>query len=48
MVTDNVQLGPGMYTTFEFLEDNPGKWPVHCHVPSHMEGGMIADYVVTP
>ncbi|MDC3957488.1 multicopper oxidase domain-containing protein [Polyangium jinanense] len=47
-LTDNVQLGPGMYTTFEFMEDNPGTWLVHCHVGEHMEGGMIADYVVTP
>jgi manganese oxidase len=47
-VTDNVQLGPGSYTTFEFKEDNPGTWLVHCHVPSHMEGGMMADYIVSP
>jgi len=47
-LTDNVQLGPGMYTTFEFMEDNPGKWLVHCHVPDHMEGGMIAEYIVAP
>ena len=47
-VTDNVLLGPGSYTTFEFKEDNPGTWLVHCHVPSHMSGGMLADYVVSP
>jgi FtsP/CotA-like multicopper oxidase with cupredoxin domain len=47
-LTDNVQLGPGMYTTFEFEEDNPGDWLVHCHVPDHMEGGMIASYIVSP
>lgn len=47
-LTDNVQLGPGMYTTFEFQEDNPGDWLVHCHVPNHMEGGMMARYVVSP
>jgi manganese oxidase len=47
-ITDNVQLGPGMYTTFEFQEDNPGTWLVHCHVPDHMEGGMRAEYVVSP
>jgi manganese oxidase len=45
-VTDNVALGPGMYTTFEFREDAPGNWLVHCHVPSHLEGGMMARYVV--
>lgn len=47
-VTDNIQLGPGMYSTFEFAEDSPGDWLVHCHVPDHMEGGMMARYVVSP
>jgi manganese oxidase len=47
-VTDNIQLGPGMYATFEFLEDNPGSWLVHCHVPDHMEGGMLTRYDVSP
>lgn len=47
-VTDNIQLGPGMYATFEFLEDKPGDWLVHCHVPDHMEGGMTTLYRVAP
>ena len=47
-ITDNVQLAPGTYTTFEFVEDNPGDWLVHCHVPDHMDGGMIARYQVSP
>ncbi len=47
-LTDNVQLGPGLYTTFQFQEDSPGDWLVHCHVPSHMEGGMMARYLVSP
>lgn len=47
-LTDNVALGPGQYTTFEFEEDNPGDWLIHCHVPTHMEGGMMARYVVSP
>lgn len=46
VLTDNVLLGPGMYTTFEFTEDKVGNWLVHCHVPAHMEGGMVARYVV--
>ena len=41
-----VLLGPGMYTTFEFVEDKAGEWLVHCHVPNHMEGGMMARYIV--
>lgn len=47
-LTDNVLLGPGMYATFDWVEDKPGSWLVHCHVPSHMEGGMVARYVVSP
>lgn len=46
VLTDNIALGPGMYSTFEYDEDKPGNWLVHCHVPSHMEGGMVARYVV--
>jgi FtsP/CotA-like multicopper oxidase with cupredoxin domain len=45
-LTDNVLLGPAQAKTFEFLEDSPGHWLVHCHVPDHMEGGMIAEYIV--
>jgi FtsP/CotA-like multicopper oxidase with cupredoxin domain len=48
VLTDNVALGPGMYTTFEFVEDAPGEWLAHCHVPDHMEGGMMSKYVVSP
>lgn len=47
-LTDNILLGPGTYATFEFTEDNPGSWLVHCHVPDHMEGGMMARYIVSP
>lgn len=47
-LSDNVMLGPGMATTFEFMEDNPGEWLVHCHVPDHLEGGMVGTYIVTP
>lgn len=45
-ITDNVTLGPGEYTTFEFTEDNPGDWLYHCHVPDHMAGGMMGLYSV--
>ena len=48
VLTDNIILGPGMYSTFEWTEDNPGDWLYHCHVPDHMEGGMMGLYSVTP
>ncbi len=47
VLTDNVNLGPGTYTSFEWTEDNPGDWLYHCHVPQHMEGGMMGLYSVT-
>ncbi len=46
VLTDNIVLGPGMYSTFEWKEDAPGDWLYHCHVPSHMEGGMMGMYSV--
>jgi FtsP/CotA-like multicopper oxidase with cupredoxin domain len=46
VLTDNIALGPGMFSTLEWIEDKPGTWLVHCHVPDHMEGGMVAEYVV--
>lgn len=48
VLTDNINLGPGTFSTFDWIEDKPGVWLVHCHVPDHMEGGMIAHYAVTP
>jgi FtsP/CotA-like multicopper oxidase with cupredoxin domain len=47
-LTDNIQLAPGTYETFEFLEDRAGDWLVHCHFPNHMEGGMMTRYAVQP
>ena len=47
VLTDNVNMGPGTYTTFEWKEDNVGDWLYHCHVPQHFEGGMMGLYTVT-
>ena len=47
VLTDNVNMGPGTYTTFDWTEDNVGDWLYHCHVPTHMEGGMVGVYTVT-
>jgi len=24
-----------------FVADNPGDWMFHCHIPEHMEAGMM-------
>lgn len=47
VLTDNINLGPGTYSTFDWIEDNPGEWLYHCHVPDHMEGGMVGLYEVS-
>jgi FtsP/CotA-like multicopper oxidase with cupredoxin domain len=47
-LTDNIQLSPGSYKTFEFIEDRVGSWLVHCHFPNHMDGGMVTRYNVSP
>lgn len=26
--------------------DNPGKWMIHCHIPEHMESGMMSEFDV--
>jgi len=45
-VIDNKTMGPGDSMTFEFVEDNPGRWLYHCHVFSHLHGGMTGWYIV--
>ncbi len=34
--------------TVEFLVqmDNPGNWMIHCHIPEHMEAGMMSEFKV--
>jgi FtsP/CotA-like multicopper oxidase with cupredoxin domain len=43
--TDSVVIGPGACLTLDYIEDNPGIWYYHCHVPMHVMGpgmgGMI-------
>lgn len=45
-LTDNIQLSPGMYNTFDMIPTRTGSWLVHCHFPNHMEGGMMARFEV--
>jgi FtsP/CotA-like multicopper oxidase with cupredoxin domain len=45
---DSVVFGPATTLTFEYTEDNPGRWLYHCHVVDHMMGGMVGFYVVEP
>ena len=38
---DTVLVTPQSSVTIEFDANNPGVWPVHCHLLYHMEAGMF-------
>lgn len=40
-VRDTVLVSPGSELTIEFDANNPGVWPLHCHLLYHMEAGMF-------
>lgn len=48
---DTVVIGPGSTLTLDYVEDAPGLWYYHCHVPMHVMGpgmgGMIGLYQVS-
>ncbi|OTB00267.1 putative multicopper oxidase [Hypoxylon sp. CI-4A] len=31
---------PGHYIVLQWEQDNPGLWPLHCHIAWHLSGGM--------
>jgi FtsP/CotA-like multicopper oxidase with cupredoxin domain len=42
VVKDSVEVEAHMGSVeIEFTAHNPGDWFLHCHIPMHMEGGMI-------
>jgi FtsP/CotA-like multicopper oxidase with cupredoxin domain len=46
-VIDTKVMGPAESHTFEFVEDNAGRWFYHCHVFTHLHTGMNGWYIVT-
>lgn len=40
-VRDTVLVMPNSSLTIQFDADNPGVWPLHCHILYHMEAGMF-------
>ncbi len=46
--TDNEDIFPAQGITFEFVEDAPGHWMMHCHIVDHVIDGMMAMYHVDP
>ena len=45
-IRDNVTIGPGDTYSLSYVEDNPGRWFYHCHVFTHLHGGMNGWYLV--
>ena len=39
---DTVLLAPRDRLQLAFVADNPGRWLIHCHIPEHMDAGMMA------
>ena len=39
--------GPG-YLVIEFVTDNPGVWPLHCHIAWHVSQGLYVNIMVSP
>lgn len=40
-VRDTVLVMPESELTIQFDADNPGVWPLHCHILYHLEAGML-------
>ncbi len=38
---DTVNVPAGSYVDILLEVSNPGEWAVHCHIPEHMEAGMM-------
>ena len=39
-VKDTISIAPGERYDLEFVADNPGAWPLHCHMGPHATHGM--------
>lgn len=35
------------YTVIEFMADNPGVWPFHCHIAWHVSDGLYMNVMVS-
>lgn len=38
---DTILVMPNSSVSIQFDADNPGVWPLHCHILYHLEGGMM-------
>ncbi|RFU26799.1 hypothetical protein B7463_g9537, partial [Scytalidium lignicola] len=45
----DVQILPGAgYLVLQFNADNPGVWPLHCHISWHVSGGLYVSVLERP
>jgi FtsP/CotA-like multicopper oxidase with cupredoxin domain len=45
---DTVLVRTGQTVDLLFDVTNPGLWMAHCHIPEHMESGMMFNFTVAP
>lgn len=43
----NLTNGGMNYMVVEFMADNPGVWPFHCHIAWHVSGGLYMNVMVS-
>lgn len=43
MLQNTIHVASGETRDVEFLADNPGIWPFHCHIPHHMSNNMTKE-----
>lgn len=47
LIKDTISISPGERYDLEFVADNPGAWPLHCHMGPHATHGMHT-FIVYP
>ncbi|KLT41726.1 Cupredoxin [Cutaneotrichosporon oleaginosum] len=48
MRRDTFVVPPGGHAVIRFVADNPGIWPLHCHIAWHLEGGLLMTVTAMP
>jgi hypothetical protein len=38
----------GGYAVLEYMQDNPGVWPFHCHIAWHVSQGLYSQFIEQP
>ena len=47
-ISDTIMLQPNSWAIIRFKADNPGVWPLHCHVEMHVNSGFTATFIEAP